>query len=151
MNAAVMEVREPSARYLVRHKPTLISSFDVMTGASAGIAKLRASILSLAVQGKLVGQSAGDEPASALLVQISTEKNRLVFSGMIKSEPCLSGSHIRTLSVVPRRVRNTLPVAYLVCEPDRQGPNVEMVDQRGHPPSYPAVGRWQLLARFAPS
>jgi type I restriction enzyme S subunit len=42
------------------------------------IAKLRQSILQLAVQGKLVPQDPTDEPASVLLTKIKAEKERLV-------------------------------------------------------------------------
>ena len=47
---------------------------------------LKNSILQLAVQGKLVPQDPNDEPASALLKQISAEKERLVKEGKIKKE-----------------------------------------------------------------
>ena len=47
---------------------------------------LKNAILQLAVQGKLVPQDPNDEPASALLKQISAEKERLVKEGKIKKE-----------------------------------------------------------------
>lgn len=45
---------------------------------------------------------------------------------------------------MPRRVRNTLPVAYLVCEPDRQG----LLD--GRVPSHryrDALERWRAVTK----
>ena len=45
---------------------------------------LRATILQLAVQGKLVPQDPSDEPASVLLKKIEAEKKRLVKEGKIK-------------------------------------------------------------------
>ncbi|MFS8962680.1 restriction endonuclease subunit S [Lactobacillus delbrueckii] len=45
---------------------------------------LREKILDLAMQGKLVKQDAGDEPASALLEKIKAEKAELVKEGKIK-------------------------------------------------------------------
>ena len=50
---------------------------------------LKNAILQLAVQGKLVPQDPNDEPASALLKQISAEKERLVKEGKIKKEKTL--------------------------------------------------------------
>lgn len=44
----------------------------------------RKTILTLAVQGKLLPQDPNDEPASELLKQIEAEKNRLVKAGKIK-------------------------------------------------------------------
>lgn len=52
----------------------------------ATIKHLRANILQLAVQGKLVPQNPADEPASELLKRIEAEKKRLVKEGKIKSK-----------------------------------------------------------------
>lgn len=54
------------------------------------IAKLRASILSDAVSGRLVPQDPNDEPASILLDKIRAEKERLIKEGKIKREKSLS-------------------------------------------------------------
>ena len=48
--------------------------------------ELRQSILQAAVQGKLVPQDLHDEPASALLKRIRTEKAKLIKEGKIKKE-----------------------------------------------------------------
>ena len=48
--------------------------------------ELKASILDLAVRGKLVPQDPNDEPASVLLEKIRAEKRRLVKAGKIKKE-----------------------------------------------------------------
>ncbi|OQW86563.1 MAG: hypothetical protein BWK72_16935 [Rhodoferax ferrireducens] len=54
------------------------------------MARLRELILTLAVQGKLVPQDPGDEPASALLKKIRTEKDRLIAMGKIKRDKSLA-------------------------------------------------------------
>ena len=46
--------------------------------------ELKASILQLAVTGKLVPQDPNDEPASVLLERIKAEKAKLVKAGKIK-------------------------------------------------------------------
>ena len=58
--------------------------FDVAFAAPNGVKRLRELILSLAMQGKLVAQDPHDVPASMLLKEIETEKNRLMKDGKIK-------------------------------------------------------------------
>lgn len=48
--------------------------------------QLKASILQLAIQGKLVPQNPADEPASVLLKKIKAEKDALVKAGKIKKD-----------------------------------------------------------------
>lgn len=54
------------------------------------IAKLRSSILSDAVSGRLVPQDPTDEPASMLLEQIKAEKERLIKEGKLKRDKPLA-------------------------------------------------------------
>ena len=62
--------------------------FDIALETPGGIKKLRALILTLAMQGKLVKQDPKDQPASELLKEIEAEKKRLVKEGKIrKQEP----------------------------------------------------------------
>ena len=84
--SAVMEAREPSAKYLSTLQPPLVQQFDLLATAPGGIAKLRELVLALAVQGKLVPQDPKDEPASELLRRIQVEKDRLVTEGRIKRD-----------------------------------------------------------------
>ncbi len=84
--SAVVEAREPSAKYLSALQPPLVQYFELLATAPGGVAKLRELILTLAVQGKLVPQDAKDEPASELLKKIRAEKDRLIAEGKIKRD-----------------------------------------------------------------
>lgn len=84
--SAVMEAREPSAKYLSTLQPPLVQQFDLLTTAPGGVVRLRELILTLAVQGKLVPQDPTDEPASELLKRIRVEKDRLIAEGKIKRD-----------------------------------------------------------------
>lgn len=83
---AVLEAREPSARYLAALEPPLLGQFNLIAQAPNGVARLRELILTLALQGKLVPQDPNDEPASALLERIRAEKARLVKEGKIRKD-----------------------------------------------------------------
>lgn len=84
--SAVMEAREPSAKYLNTLQPPLVQHFESMATAPGGVGRLRELILTLAVQGKLVPQDPKDEPASELMKQIRSEKDRLISEGKIKRD-----------------------------------------------------------------
>ena len=58
--------------------------FEIALETPDGITKLRELILSLAMEGKLVHQNSGDQPASELLKEIETEKKRLIKVGNLK-------------------------------------------------------------------
>jgi type I restriction enzyme, S subunit len=58
--SAMLEAREPSARYLVDLQPAVVRQFEVLATAPNGVGRLRAFILTLAVQGKLVPGHARD-------------------------------------------------------------------------------------------
>lgn len=83
--SAVLEAQEPSSRYLEAAQPTLVRQFDLLATAPAGVRRLRALIQTLAVQGKLVAQHPGDEPASVLLTRLRTQKARMVSAGEIRA------------------------------------------------------------------
>lgn len=82
--SAVVEAREPSAKYLSALQPPLVQQFDLLATAPGGVARLRELILTLAVQGKLVPQDPRDEPASELLKKIRAETDRLIADGKAK-------------------------------------------------------------------
>jgi len=76
----------------------LFDHFDKLAEAPGGVKKLRELILQLAVQGKLVPQDPKDEPASALLEKIQTEKERLIEEGKIKRQKLLEMKNISKIS-----------------------------------------------------
>jgi type I restriction enzyme S subunit len=59
--------------------------FDTAFDAPDGIKRLRALILALAMQGKLVPQNPNDQPVSELLKSIEREKQLLVTKGKLKN------------------------------------------------------------------
>jgi type I restriction enzyme S subunit len=61
-------------------------AFDLILGCPENVAVLRQTILQLAVQGRLVRQEPGDEPAGKLVERIRKEKERLVKEGKIKRD-----------------------------------------------------------------
>lgn len=87
MNAP--HVAEASRDYLTQLAPPLVRHFDLLAGASQGVARLRELILSLAVRGKLVPQYPADEPARVLLERIRAEKDKLIAGGKIKRDKTL--------------------------------------------------------------
>lgn len=58
--------------------------FSALFDRVSTVEELRATILQLAVQGRLVPQNPDDEPASVLLERIEAEKQRLIKAGEIK-------------------------------------------------------------------
>ena len=72
--SAVLEALEPSARYLDVIEPKLVQQFDLLVGASAGVARLRELILALAMKGKLVPQDPTDESAAQLVMRLIAER-----------------------------------------------------------------------------
>ncbi|MCD4749128.1 MAG: restriction endonuclease subunit S [Thermoanaerobaculales bacterium] len=63
----------------------LLRHFGRISEAPGAVPRLRRFVLDLAVRGRLVGQVAGDEPASVLLGRIEEEKARLVKIGEIRT------------------------------------------------------------------
>ncbi len=55
---------------------TFFEKFDLFADAPNAVTKMRELVLALAMQGKLVAQDVGDEPASNLLKRIHAEKSR---------------------------------------------------------------------------
>ncbi len=71
------------------HWQHLSAHFDTLFTTPESIDRLDATLLQLAVRGKLVPQDPNDEPASELLKQIRAEKDRLIKEGKIKRDKAL--------------------------------------------------------------
>jgi type I restriction enzyme S subunit len=69
-----------------RHWQHLAAHFDTLFTTPGSIDRLDATLLQLAVRGKLVAQGPNDEPVSELLEQIRAEKDRLIKEGKIKRD-----------------------------------------------------------------
>ena len=82
--SAVLEVREPSARYLEAQQPALLQQFGLLATAQGGVSRLRELILTLAVQGKLEPQLPGDEHAALFLRRVESAKEQLVAAGAMR-------------------------------------------------------------------
>ncbi|MGE4545688.1 MAG: restriction endonuclease subunit S [Pedobacter sp.] len=84
-NAALDSLLNASeAEEFADHWQRICNNFDLLYDHPETIAKLRAVILQLAVQGKLVPQDPNDEPASVLLERIKAEKERLFREKVIR-------------------------------------------------------------------
>lgn len=82
--SAVVDAREPSAKYLAQVGPPLLRRFEQLSGAESGVASLREIVLSLAVRGELTCQDSKEEPAVQFLARISVEKARLTDAARVR-------------------------------------------------------------------
>lgn len=71
---------------LAAHWQRVAQHFDLLLDRPEAIDALEQTLLQLAVRGLLVPQDPTDEPASALLQKIRTEKDRLIAAGQIKRD-----------------------------------------------------------------
>ncbi|WP_051690080.1 restriction endonuclease subunit S [Pelobacter seleniigenes] len=81
---ALLTAREPDE--FADHWQRISTNFDLLYDHPETITKLRAAILQLAVQGKLVPQVPNDEPALVLLERIKARKDQLAKEKVIKKE-----------------------------------------------------------------
>ena len=74
----------PTPEEFAQHWQRICDNFDLLYDAPETVGQLRQAILQLAVQGKLVAQDEGDEPAAVLLEKIRVEREKLVKKKQIK-------------------------------------------------------------------
>jgi type I restriction enzyme S subunit len=90
-----LAAQEPSARYLVggaaQGERALTRAFDLLGTAPGGVKRLRALILSLAIQGRLVEQELQDDDAFTLIANTQNLKQRLVANGELRPDKCAIG------------------------------------------------------------
>lgn len=73
--SAVLEVRQPRARYVEALQPPLVRQFGLLVTAQGGVERLRELILTLAMRGKLVSQDPSDEPARVFIERIGLHRS----------------------------------------------------------------------------
>jgi type I restriction enzyme S subunit len=74
----------PTPEEFAQYWQRICDNFDLLYDVPETVGQLRQAILQLAVQGKLVAQDEGDEPAAVLLEKIYIEKERLVKEKKLK-------------------------------------------------------------------
>lgn len=79
----------------------ILDHFDAIAEVPGGVARLRQLILQLAVQGRLVAQDPGDEPASVLLGRIREKRKSLLESGWPNPEESRTQVKKLTEQIVP--------------------------------------------------
>lgn len=82
--SAVLEAREPSARYLEAVPPTVVRQFDLLATAQGGVGRLRELIVLLALQGKLVEQDPQEASALDWLATIQARRDTLSAKGLVR-------------------------------------------------------------------
>lgn len=90
VESALAQLAESTdADEFARHWQHLAEHFDTLFTTPESVTQLDATLLQLAVRGKLVHQDPTDEPASELLKKIRAEKDRLIAEGKIKRDKAL--------------------------------------------------------------
>ncbi len=107
-----------------------LQQFEQSTQTLGGVKKLRALILQLAVQGKLVEQNPMDESAEVLLKKIEAERKSLIKQGKIK---------VRAVTPIDRSVtHNVLPYSWRIAAID----HVVLEIKSGGTPSKANAAFW---------
>ena len=83
---ARLNAPDPDPATFQNHATFALENLTPLTTRPSQIKHLRQTILNLAIRGKLVAQDPNDEPASALLERIASDKARLVKAGEIKKD-----------------------------------------------------------------
>ena len=97
-NAALNKLlTAPMPGEFAQHWQRVSDNFDLLYDAPETVGQLRQAILQLAVQGKLVAQDPGDEPAGVLVEEIKDEREKLIKEKKIKklkSSPSIENEEI---------------------------------------------------------
>ncbi len=97
--------------------------FDTLFTTEVSIARLRQTILQLAVMGRLVPQNPDDEPAARLLERIAAEKAQLIKAGKIKPQKSLPAITKKPFTIPANWVwLNMADCFALVTDGDHQAP-----------------------------
>lgn len=115
----------------------LAEHFELLADALKGMARLRQLILQFAVQGKLVKQTPGDEPAADLIARVAADR-----VGMITERVIRKAKPLPTLQ--PEELQFRLPVGWS-CE--RMGNLFRFIDYRGKTPPKSETGIRLITAK----
>jgi len=74
----------PTPKEFAQHWQRICDNFDLLYDAPKTVGQLRQAILQMAVQGKLVAQDQGDEPAAVLLEKIRAKKEKIMKEKKLK-------------------------------------------------------------------
>ncbi|KAF5421399.1 MAG: type I restriction enzyme, S subunit [Candidatus Methanocomedens sp.] len=88
----------PTPEEFAQHWQRICDNFVLLYDAPETVGQLRQAILQLAVQGKLVPQYPGDEPAAVLLEKIRVERERLSKEKKIKKSKPLTPIELEEVS-----------------------------------------------------
>jgi len=91
----------PTPGEFAQHWQRICDNFDLLYDAPETVGQLRQAILQLAVQGKLVAQDEGDEPAAVLIEKITSGKERLIKEGKIRKPKPLSSNEVENPYKLP--------------------------------------------------
>jgi type I restriction enzyme, S subunit len=91
----------PTPGEFAQHWQRICDNFDLLYDAPETVGQLRQAVLQLAVQGKLVPQDEGDEPAAVLLEKATSEKERLIKEGKIRKPKPLSSNEVENPYKLP--------------------------------------------------
>ena len=97
----------PTPEEFAQHWQRICDNFDLLYDVPETVGQMRQAILQLAVQGKLVAQDEGDDPAAVLLNRIKAEKRRLVKEKKIKKDIAFKP--------IVKEIGFKLPIGWVLC------------------------------------
>lgn len=105
--ASLARLNAPDAQTFADDARFALNALPALTARPDQIKQIRQTILNLAVQGKLVGQDAKDEPASALLKRIDAENKMLLsVKGLRPQKPALPAEKFEIEMKIPASWRH---------------------------------------------